>query len=66
IAIVHAALGETTAAMDALERAYVVRDTRLTQLKDDECWLPLRKKPRFMALRSKLGLDAFGPGLTSV
>ncbi|MEE9475832.1 MAG: tetratricopeptide repeat protein, partial [Roseateles sp.] len=66
IAIVHAALGETTAAMDALERAYVVRDTRLTQLKDDECWLPLRKEPRFMALRSKLGLDAFGPGLTSV
>lgn len=66
LAMVHAALGETEAALDALDRAYAVRDTRLISLKDDPSWRPLQAEPRFALLKRRLGLDALQPGLTSV
>jgi DNA-binding winged helix-turn-helix (wHTH) protein/TolB-like protein/Flp pilus assembly protein TadD len=66
LAMVHAALGNTVAALDLLERAYLVRDTRITRLKDDPSWTPLRDEPRFLALKRKLKLDQYGPGLTPV
>ena len=64
LAVLHAALGETTLALDALERAFVVRDTQLVFLKDDLRWAGLRKEPRFVALMQVLKLDRNGPGLS--
>jgi len=66
LAAVHAALGNTVPALDLLERAYLVRDTRITRLKDDPSWTSLRDEPRFLALKRKLKLDQYGPGLTPV
>jgi hypothetical protein len=63
LAAVHAALGEVEPALDALDRAFLTRDTRLTFLKDDTRLASLRKEPRFVALVHKLKLDRFGPGL---
>jgi len=64
IAVLHAALGETALALDALERAYAARDTQLVFLKDDPRWAPLRGQPRFTALLRQLKLDRYGPGLS--
>jgi hypothetical protein len=64
LAVVHAALGETGPALDALERAYEVRDTQLVFLKDDPRWLGLRQEPRFAALMTRLKLDRYKPGLS--
>lgn len=66
IAAVQAALGENAAALDALEQAHKIRDTRLIFLKDDPNWAGLRGEPRFAALKSRLGLDGLGRGLTPV
>lgn len=66
LAMVHAALGETAPALDALDRAYVDRDPRLIYLKDDPSWAPLRNEARFATLMKKLNLDQFGPGLAPV
>ncbi|MEO8807720.1 MAG: tetratricopeptide repeat protein [Burkholderiaceae bacterium] len=63
-AVVHAALGETALALDALERAFAARDTQLVFLKDDPRWADLRKEPRFVALMQTLKLDRYGPGLS--
>ena len=63
LAAVYAALGEVGPALDALDRAFLTRDTRLTFLKDDPRLASLRKEPRFVALMRKLKLDRFGPGL---
>jgi hypothetical protein len=63
LAAVYAALGETEPALDALDRAFETRDTRLTFLKDDPRLAGLRNEPRFVALIRKLKLDRFGPGL---
>jgi TolB-like protein/Flp pilus assembly protein TadD len=63
LAAVYAALGEVEPALDALDRAFVTRDTRLTFLKDDPRLSALRGEPRFVALLRKLKLDRFGPGL---
>ena len=60
VAAIQAALGNTTAALDALDRAYAVRDTRLVYMKDDARWSGLRQEPRFMALLKKMKLDTFG------
>jgi tetratricopeptide (TPR) repeat protein len=62
MAAVHAALGETTLALDALERAWSARDTRLAYLKDDDRWSGLRDQPRFIALQQQMRLDSYGPG----
>jgi TolB-like protein/DNA-binding winged helix-turn-helix (wHTH) protein/Tfp pilus assembly protein PilF len=66
IGAVHAALGQTEPALDALEQAVAVHDTRVIFLKDDPHWRELRREPRFVALMKRLGLDRFGPGLTQV
>lgn len=63
LASVYAALGEVRPALDALDRAFLTRDTRLTFLKDDPRLAGLREEPRFVALILKLKLDQFGPGL---
>jgi tetratricopeptide (TPR) repeat protein len=62
LAAVHAALGEVTQALDALDRAWVARDTRLVYLKDDIRWTGLREQPRFAALLRQMKLDGYGPG----
>jgi hypothetical protein len=64
LAVLHAALGDTALALDALERAYAVRDTQLVFLKDDSRWAGLRQEPRFVALMARLKLDRYGPGLS--
>jgi DNA-binding winged helix-turn-helix (wHTH) protein/tetratricopeptide (TPR) repeat protein len=64
IAALRAALGRTDPALDALELAVAVRDTRVVFLKDDPSWRMLRPEPRFAALIRQLGLDRFGPGLS--
>jgi len=66
LAMVQAALGNAGAALDELERAYLVRDTRLVELKDDPSWRSLRGETRFTALMDQLGLTGLGPGLTTV
>ena len=62
VAALHAALGESAPALDALERAFAVRDTRLVYLKDDVRWTGLRQEPRFIALLARMRLDRYGPG----
>jgi DNA-binding winged helix-turn-helix (wHTH) protein/TolB-like protein/Tfp pilus assembly protein PilF len=61
-AAVLAALGEKAAALETLERAYVVRDTRLVYMKDDGRWRTLRDEPRYVALLQQMKLDKAGPG----
>jgi len=63
IATVYAALGDVEPALDALDQAFLTRDTRLIFLKDDLRLASLRKEPRFASLIHKLKLDQFGPGL---
>jgi len=63
MAAVLAALGENAAALDQLERAYEVRDTRLIYMKDDRRWIPLRQEARYRALLQRMRLDGYGPGL---
>ena len=65
-AIALAALGDTPAALDALEQAYAVRDPRLIYLKDDWPWARLHQEPRYRALLARLGLDRYGPGLAPI
>ncbi len=62
LAALHAALGETGPALDALERAYAMRDTRLVYMKDDGRWAVLRNQPRYAALLRRMRLDQFGAG----
>lgn len=55
-AAVHAALGETDAALDELERAHRERDIRMAFMKVDARWNCLRAQPRFRALAQRMGL----------
>jgi DNA-binding winged helix-turn-helix (wHTH) protein/tetratricopeptide (TPR) repeat protein len=64
LAAVHAALGQVTQALDALDCAWVARDTRLVYLKDDSRWTGLRQQPRFAALLRLMKLDGYGPGIS--
>jgi DNA-binding winged helix-turn-helix (wHTH) protein/TolB-like protein/tetratricopeptide (TPR) repeat protein len=64
LAVLHAALGETAHALDALELAYDARDPQLVLMKDDPRWSSLRGEPRFAVLMKKLKLDRYGPGLS--
>jgi len=66
IATVYAALGDVKPALDALDQAFLARDTRLVFLKDDPRQASLRTTPRFVALMHKLKLDQFGPGLAPI
>lgn len=58
IAAIHAALGENNLALDALDRAYAVRDARLCYLKNDGRWSALRAEPRFVALIQRMKFEA--------
>ena len=58
VATIYAALGENNLALDALERAYSVRDSRLCYMKNDGRWNALRAEPRFAALMQRMKLDA--------
>jgi predicted Zn-dependent protease len=62
VAAIQAALGDAGLALDALELAYAVRDTRLVYMKDDGRWSTLRQQPRFVSLLRRMKLDQFGPG----
>lgn len=57
-AAVHAALGDTDAALDELERAYRERDIRMAFMKVDARWNVLRSQPRFQALAQRMGLES--------
>jgi DNA-binding winged helix-turn-helix (wHTH) protein/TolB-like protein len=61
IALVHVGLGESGAALSALEQAYQDRDIRLAFLHMDHRWNALRADPRFVALSHKLALDPKPP-----
>lgn len=58
LAAVATALGDTPAALDALEQAERVRDIRLVFLGIDARWNALRGEPRFRALARRLQLSA--------
>ena len=55
-AAAHAALGNTDAALDELERAYRERDIRMAFMKVDARWNVLRAQPRFRVLAQHMGL----------
>ena len=61
LALVHTGLGESEAALAALEKAYDVRDVRLAYLQIDHRWEPLRSDVRFVALAARLKLDPGQP-----
>jgi TolB-like protein/DNA-binding winged helix-turn-helix (wHTH) protein/Flp pilus assembly protein TadD len=60
-ALIHAGLGETTAAFEWLDRAYDVRDVHVVYLPVDPKWDGLRADPRFRALLERCGLT--GPAV---
>jgi hypothetical protein len=62
VAAIQAALGEIAPALDGLDRAFSLRDTRLVYMKDDGRWSNLRQEPRFIALLHRMKLDSYGPG----
>lgn len=62
IAMIYSGLGAVEPALDAMERAFKVRDTRLIYLKDDPRWAGLRNEPRFAVLLKRMKLDSYGPG----
>lgn len=57
LAMVQVGLGESEAALAALDGAYKARDIRLASLQIDHCWQPLRAEARFAALAAKLKLN---------
>ena len=61
LALVHTGLGESDAALAALEKAYEARDIRLAFLQIDHRWEPLRGDARFAALAARLKLDPGQP-----
>jgi hypothetical protein len=61
VAWVHAALNDKTAALAALERAYMDRSERLVNsdyggLRTDPAWDDLRDDPRFEVLCQRVGM----------
>jgi DNA-binding winged helix-turn-helix (wHTH) protein/TolB-like protein/tetratricopeptide (TPR) repeat protein len=57
IAAVYAGMGDKARALDWLERAYDVRDLRLSFMRIDYRWSPLKDEPRFQALLKTMKLD---------
>jgi TolB-like protein/Flp pilus assembly protein TadD len=55
-ALVYLGLGDTAAALDALERGYDMRDAGMNWIKVAPAFAPLRNEPRFIALLEKMGL----------
>jgi len=56
LAQAHAALGELPDALDALERAAGMRDPELVFIGARPSYAPLKREPRFMELRSRVGV----------
>ena len=54
VALVHAALGNQSQAVDALEAAYAAKDASMTELAVDPMLDPLRDNPRFIALLDRV------------
>lgn len=62
-AAVAAALGDTGAALDELERAYRERDIRMVFIRNDARWNVLRSQLRFQVLAQRMDLvSAYGYG----
>ena len=57
VAAVYAGLGDKARALDWLGRAYDMRDLRLSFMKVDGRWAPLKDEPRFQALLKTMKLD---------
>ena len=57
IATIHMALGDSEQTIVWLNRAYEQRDVRMTFLKVDHRWDPLRADPRFVAIAQRMGLQ---------
>lgn len=57
IATVHVALGGRDEALALLEKAYDERDVRLSFIKIDPKWDPVRSDPRFISLLKRIGLQ---------
>jgi tetratricopeptide (TPR) repeat protein len=55
-AVVHAGLGETTLALEQLEKGYAEGATGVRWLKVEPIFDPLRSEPRFQELMRKIGL----------
>jgi len=55
-ALVHVGLGNTSAGLDELERAFQLRDTTMSSIKVAPELAPLRNEPRFIALLERMGL----------
>jgi TolB-like protein/class 3 adenylate cyclase/Tfp pilus assembly protein PilF len=56
LAVVHAGLGDTEAALKHLEMAYEERDVQLPWINIEPAFAGLRSEPRFLALQRKVGL----------
>ena len=57
LAGIYLSLGEKEQALALLERAYAERDFRLSGLKTDPDWDPLRSEPRFQRLLRQVNLE---------
>jgi serine/threonine-protein kinase len=56
VASIYAGLGDNEQAIVWLQRAYGVRDVRLSFIKGDSRWSELRGDPRFLAIVARMGL----------
>jgi hypothetical protein len=54
---IYAARGEADHAFDWLERAYVERDSGLSEIKPNRHFLPIQGDPRWPAFLEKMGFD---------
>jgi TolB-like protein/Tfp pilus assembly protein PilF/class 3 adenylate cyclase len=57
VAIVYIGMGENEQALAWLEKSYQERDVRLSFLKIDSKWDPLRSDPRFISLLKRINLQ---------
>jgi tetratricopeptide (TPR) repeat protein len=55
-AVIYAGLGETSAALDELDRAFEMRDASLVYLRTQPGLAPLRSDPRFREILKRMGI----------
>ena len=56
LSLIHTALGDKTAAIHWLERAYKAREPEIASLKVDPSLDPLRSDPHFQTLLNRVGI----------